>query len=139
MIVVDASLAAKWLLPEANSIAALEWLRAVGEPLHAPDLVAVEVASALVRRANEDKGLTQAMLLANEKWLALLTQRVVRLEHSAPADVARAAVLAIDLGHPMKDCLYLVLAMRLGCRLATCDTRFAAKAAALWTDVEVVG
>jgi predicted nucleic acid-binding protein len=29
--------------------------------------------------------------------------------------------LALSIGHPLKDCLYLALAIELGCELATCD------------------
>jgi predicted nucleic acid-binding protein len=137
MIVVDASLAAKWLVPESNSIPALEWLAAATVTLHAPDLIAVEVAATFVRRANADKADTQSMLLANEKWLVMLNQGVVLLERSMPIDVTRAAAIAVELGHPLKDCIYLVLAMRLGARLATCDARFAARAGSVWSEIEV--
>ena len=35
-----------------------------------------------------------------------------------------AADLAMRLGHPLKDCIYLVLADRLGCTVVTADARF---------------
>jgi predicted nucleic acid-binding protein len=47
--------------------------------------------------------------------------------------------LAIDIGHPLKDCVYLVLAMELDCELVTCDARFAKKAKSVWGRVRVLG
>ena len=55
MIVVDASLAVKWFLTEAGSDAASAVLAMRARSLAAPDLIIVEVAAALVRRANMDK------------------------------------------------------------------------------------
>ena len=49
-IVVDASVAAKWLLPEADSAIAMRLLDAPYE-LHAPRLLVSEVTSVLWRRA----------------------------------------------------------------------------------------
>ena len=36
----------------------------------------------------------------------------------------KAARLAIELGHLIKDCIHLALSAELGCPLATCDVRF---------------
>ena len=56
-----------------------------------------------------------------------------------PQKIASSAGQAIDLGHPLKDCIYLALAMELGCELVTCDARFAAKAKGVWAGVRVLG
>jgi predicted nucleic acid-binding protein len=52
VIVVDASVAAKWYLPELGSDAALELM---GGPslLYAPDLIRLEVLAAITRRARK--------------------------------------------------------------------------------------
>ena len=42
--------------------------------------------------------------------------------------VADALRLAVDLDHPIYDCVYLALAYRVGGILVTADTRFANKA-----------
>ncbi|MFP5404778.1 MAG: type II toxin-antitoxin system VapC family toxin [Gammaproteobacteria bacterium] len=50
MIVIDASVATKWFLPEADSEQAAALLQ-IGEKLFAPELIRIEVASAITRRA----------------------------------------------------------------------------------------
>ena len=62
--------------------------------------------------------------------------RAERLHHN---QTAQAAKLAINLGHPLKDCLYLTLAMELGYPLITADAKFAAKARGVYGDVRVLG
>lgn len=49
-LVVDASVAVKWLVPEEHSEAAAR-LTVSGEDLHAPRLLAAELANALWRKA----------------------------------------------------------------------------------------
>jgi predicted nucleic acid-binding protein len=49
MIVVDASVIAKWFIPEVGAVPA-HALLAAGDELVAPELARVEVASALIRK-----------------------------------------------------------------------------------------
>lgn len=51
-LVIDASVAVKWLVAEDNSVLARE-LAASGDDLHAPRLMACEVANALWRKARQ--------------------------------------------------------------------------------------
>jgi predicted nucleic acid-binding protein len=139
MIVVDASLAAKWIIVEPNSAAALAFLEECTEPLVAPDLIAIEVASAIVRLANMDKALGETMRDANARWASLLDEQIITLRRPTSGDILEAANLAMDLGHPLKDCIYLALAMEMGCDLITCDARFAEKAKGVWAKVRVLG
>jgi predicted nucleic acid-binding protein len=46
--------------------------------------------------------------------------------HSSDSLIERAIVMAIDLHHPVYDCLYLACAERAGARLATADRRLIA-------------
>ncbi len=132
MIVVDASIAAKWLLWEADTPRALGFLRTYGEDLHGPDLVFVEVAAVIVRRANIEKSIQSGALRALDKWTIAWADHVLRPHRVTQARLLAAGRLAIDLGHPLKDCIYLALAIELGCDLATADRRFAEKAAQRW-------
>ena len=61
------------------------------------------------------------------------------LERTVPGQTIFAAHLAIDLGHPLKDCIYLALAMELGRPLITSDAMFAAKARNIYPAVQVLG
>ena len=115
-IVVDASIALKWVLQERGSEAAEKLLES---DLAAPSLWLLEAGHALWRRALR-KELTPAE--AAER-LATLTKAPVA---SVPLeqDLAEAMRLALQLSHPVYDCLYLALAKRLGTYVVTADTRF---------------
>ena len=139
MIVIDASVAVKWYRPEANSDGALEVLVANAPNIRAPDTFAVEVASALVREANIDKAWAPDALTSLTQFQALCENGGLSLVRATPEFLTASANLAINLGHPLKDCLYLALAMKLGCELVTCDARFAAKARGVWDRVRVLG
>ena len=75
---------------------------------------------------------------ANARWASLLDEQTITLRRPNSSDVLEAANLAINIGHPLKDCIYLALAMELGCPLVTCDARFAAKARGVWADIRVL-
>ncbi len=138
MIVVDASLGVKWFLDEPLSAEAATLLASAEEML-APAHFHIEVASTLVREANIDKQLGDAMRQALEVLEDLIASTTVRLIVATPEAIRAAANLALDLGHPLKDCLYLALAMERGCDLVTCDARFAAKAKGVWAGVRMLG
>jgi predicted nucleic acid-binding protein len=136
MIVVDASVAVKWLLPEPGGAVAEELL-ASEERLVAPSLIRTEVAAALARRARfgeiEPRDAETAMGL----WLQTLRDGVIGLV-ADEADLVTALRLAIELSHPFEDCLYLALAERLGAPLVTADKKFVVKAHASHALVRVL-
>ena len=139
MIILDASVAVKWYFPESGSDAAIDLLGGSAEALIAPDLFAVEVNAALVRKGNMDKSQRDGIRLLIADFAEKLTRQQVRLTRLSGASIAKAANLALDLGHPLKDCIYLTLAMELDCELVTCDAKFAAKAKGVWDRVRVLG
>lgn len=117
MIIVDASVALKWVLPEENSAAARALWQ---EDLAAPDFWIVELANALWRRT-----------IQKELSYKEAARRLTRL-HQAPVrtlltvdHIDDAFRLAAELEHPVYDCLYLAAAMREGAQLVTADHRFA--------------
>ncbi len=137
MIVIDASVAVKWYVREISSDQADALLLNPNE-LVAPDFFVIEVAAALVRKANMNKDNRIASETGLASFTAMLECGVVRTESTQLADLMAAARLALDLGHPIKDCIYLALAMKLGCELLTSDRRFAAKAEPVWPKVRVL-
>jgi predicted nucleic acid-binding protein len=139
MIIVDASLAAKWIFWEADSVQALDFWNANAGDLGAPDLIALEVAAAAVRRANMEKVLADSMREALTVWGRILSGPSLQQFRMTTSRVLSSSRLAIDIGHPLKDCIYLVLAMELDCELVTCDARFVAKAKTVWDRVRVLG
>jgi predicted nucleic acid-binding protein len=132
MIVVDASLAVKWLLTESGSDAARDVLARNAGRLAAPDLVVIEVAATFVRTANVAKTEASDMELALDSWVKLVDGSALQLFRATSVQIRDAALLAQTLGHPLKDCIYLALARKLDCDFLTCDARFVAKAAMLF-------
>lgn len=138
MIIVDASLAVKWFCDEDDSESADLFYAGNAGSLVAPDLFAIEVAAALVRNGNiikETRPLMERALLA---FSAMLAVGSVELVTTTSARLQRASTLALDLGHPLKDCIYLALAMDKQCDLVTCDVQFAAKARLVWAGVRTL-
>ncbi len=117
--VVDASVAVKRLVVEDDADVAQELVTS-GEELHAPRLMASEVANALWRkaRAGEIERRAAGILLANVpdmpvRWGA---------DETVSADAVR---LALALDRSIYDCVYLALAHRIGAVMLTADLRFA--------------
>ena len=131
-LVVDASVAVKWLVEEEDSERASRLLSGGGQ-LHCPRLLASEVASALRRKA-----------LRGELELGFARARLASLvrmpvswhpDESLASDAIR---LAFAYDRTAYDCLYLALAYRLDARLVTADLRFANALAAMETGGTVV-
>ena len=139
MIVVDASVGVKWLVAEVSSDIADDFLAKNRGELVAPAFFAIEVASALVRKANEEKASRKGSEAGLTSLGEILGTAIVATRQTSLAQLSDAAQLALDLGHPLKDCIYLALAMELGCDLVTADARFAAKARGVWAGVRVLG
>ena len=139
MIVIDASLAAKWYLEEQGSEAAIDLLLAHSPNISVPDIFAIELVATLVREANMQKDRAGDVRGSLDRFKALCEGNGITLVRATPSALRDAADLAIAIGHPLKDCLYLALAMELGCPLVTADVRFAAKARGFYGDVRVLG
>src|SRR5580704_2975405 len=119
MIVVDASVAAKWFLPEIGSAAAVE-LQEGPDQLIAPDLIRMEVAGSITRRVraekNEERLAPEAALGRCAKWFRLLDQAAIAL--IPEADLLQEAVnLSVEIKHTLADCMYLAAARGLNARL----------------------
>lgn len=115
--VVDASVAAKWVVTEPGSEAARRVLATAG-PLIAPDLLVAEVGNVLWQKSARGLvGSTQAREAL--VWLPELFDRLFDAATLAP----RAIEIAIEFREPLHDCLYVALAEAAGpdCRLVTAD------------------
>ena len=118
-LVVDASVAVKWLVAEEDSDAA-DRLLAGDEDLHAPRLMASEIANALWRKARTgeiERGRAGVLMAAVSEMPVHWSS-----DERLCADALR---LAVALDRPVCDCVYLALAHRVGARLVTADARFA--------------
>lgn len=123
MLVVDASVAAKWLIDEPDTDKAVA-LR--GQPMAAPTLIRTEIGNLLATLTR------RGAISPGEAAESFALFQIAPLRIVEPDDaLERAALdLALGLAHPIYDCLYLALAIRLDAALATADRRFAQAAAA---------
>ena len=114
--VVDASVAVKWFLPEADSGLA-RYLLAQPDMLIAPDILPIEIGNVFwtARRLGKMDD-TQAEI-------ALAALRGIIALHSAEAMAEGALRLSFALDHPIYDCLYLLLAEQQDAQLITADQR----------------
>ncbi len=118
ILVVDASVASKWFIPEELSDAA-DRLLASDHELAAPDLLLVEAGNILWKKAR----LGEISPADAGAVLADLAGGVLTLRPSAPL-ASRALAIAHELDHPVHDCLYLALAEAEGGTVVTADRRF---------------
>ena len=125
MIVVDASVAVKWLTAEEGRDAANALLFSE-ERLVAPELIRAEVAAAPSRKALESAITESDASNALHLWADLAGKRV-GLSPDA-SDIAAAFRLSLSISHPLYDCLYLAVALRLEAPLVTADQAFVEKA-----------
>ena len=138
VVVVDASLAVKWLVREVHSDKAYalahSWAREEVYPM-APYLMPVEVANALYKRVmRKEISLQEASSLLD----GLLSTRI---ELREPAGVhVKAMELAAELKQDaVYDAHYLALAEALNCELWTADERFYRAATSGHTQVRWLG
>ena len=115
-LIVDASIAIKWVVQEEGTQAALD-LRPRFR-FASPELLIPEAANILWKK-------TQRGDLTSDE--AILAARL--LEHSGVTFLSmtglleRSARLAIELSHPAYDCAYLAAALQMGTRFVTADRR----------------
>ncbi len=122
-LVVDASVALKWFVPEPGHEAAIALLQR-NDDLLAPDWLLVEVANALWKqwRRNAINGEQIDEILAMLPLLLVFTD--------ARSLAPRASAIARSLDHPVYDCLYLAVAEANSAPLVTDDRTLLTKAAA---------
>lgn len=137
MIVVDASVVAKCYLPEEGSEVADALLRS-GRPLMAPDIIQQEVASAILKQHRLNLLAAANTRIALEQWLAHMDERLIQFI-PARGLLEDATLLALQLKHPLYDCLYLSLAVRERCPLVTADVRLCERANGIHGSVRLLG
>lgn len=118
MLVVDASVAFKWVVRETGTEAAATLLH---RPLIAPDLLVAEVGGALTKKVRRSEiGVVQA-----RQGLEEVRSRM----QFVPSEGLHEAAfdLSLALHHAMYDCYYLALADALDLRMVTADAVFAGK------------
>ena len=119
-LVIDASIAVKWVVEEHGTPEALA-LRQKAK-LIAPELLVAECANILWKKVKREELLKQEALLA-----ARLLQGA-EIELLPTRSLFEAATrMSIEIDHPAYDCLYLALAIEKECPFVTADERFLRK------------
>jgi predicted nucleic acid-binding protein len=118
ILVIDASVAAKWFFAEIGSREARS-LAESGDALIAPDLLVPEICNVAWQKA-VSRQITARQAQEIGLRLPILFNRLI-----PGADLAcRATELAVKLRHPVYDCFYLALAETADCPLVTADRKF---------------
>ena len=121
-LVVDASVAVKWILPEdghEEAVLLQDQYQEEKIDLIAPTLLIAEVANVLWKRARRGDLTVHD---AQHCFQGFLRDSPILMESSAME--ASALALALAHGRPVYDCLYLALALEHRCDLITADERF---------------
>jgi predicted nucleic acid-binding protein len=121
-MIVDASVAFKWLVEEPDSDIAISWLS--HDSLKAPAIVFSEAGNALAKRIR-GRELVADGAAENLQRLG----RMITVVDDRP-HLGRALDMAVSLDHSYYDCLYLSISEALGEQLLTADAKFAAKCSA---------
>lgn len=122
MIVLDASVVAKAYVPERGTDAAIE-LMTGGDRLAGPELVRLEVLSAITRRVRRGEATATEAKALCQRWLNHLGDGALAL--IPENDLLHDAIeLSVKLKHALPDCLYLAAARRLDASLVTADRPF---------------
>ena len=121
-VVIDASVAIKWVVEEDETEGALAVLRRY--ELLSPDLVFAEYANILWKKVRlseitQDEAAEAAYLIRSAGIEVLPVRRLIE----------SALRLAIELDHPAYDCVYLALALENDCPFVTADQRLRRKVA----------
>jgi predicted nucleic acid-binding protein len=122
-VVVDASVALKWLVVEDDSRAAL--LIRAEHDVAAPDFLLIECRNALLSKVRRGE-LTRQQAEAAENSLDEIALGIVLLPSTSV--LRDAFMIALNLGEPIYDCIYLAAALSTNRKLVTADERFAVKA-----------
>ena len=116
-IIVDASVAMKWFVEETLHDEARHLVKYQRE-IQAPDFILIEVANVAWKKAARKE-------ISNDQVRAIvhMIPQFIPLLLPSSKLLERATKLAIELAHPIYDCLYIACAEMTGSVLVTADNR----------------
>lgn len=121
MLVIDTSIAVKWVIPEDGSgieRGTDDALALLSEVLVAPDCIRAEFANAMFKKVQRGEISAEQARAST----AILPDAVTFLPSVPLIDDALA--MALSLPHPVHDCIFLIAAMNLKVSLVTADAKF---------------
>lgn len=117
MILIDASVAFKWFVPEEGAAEA-QRLLVESDGVVAPELIIAEIGNALWKVHRRGALSAKDYAIAFSDLCRSFTE-LFRLDEL----VVRASEIARELDHPIYDCFYLACGEREGAQLVTADQR----------------
>jgi predicted nucleic acid-binding protein len=128
VLVVDASVAAKWFLIEEGSAKAAVLLGGEQQLLA---LLRIEVAAAISRQLRLGViDQRHALRRFQDMMQVLAAPGIVLVDNEGL--LARAMNIAVELRHPLQDCLYIACAEQVGAELLTTDAGLLRRATTLF-------
>ena len=115
--IVDASVAAKWFVRENLHDQALTLLDHA-DRLEAPDLIVTELTNIAWKKCTKGE-----INLLQAQAMAAAIHHYIPTLHPASEFVEQALEIALELNHPVYDCLYLACAKK-GSLFITADEKF---------------
>jgi len=113
-LVIDASVALKWVVDEPGTEEALDLRR--GHALIAPELLVVECANVLWKKVQRRE------LTGDEAFIGARLLQAADVEIVGTRSLMEKTTrMAVELSHPAYDCLYLALALERHCPFVTAD------------------
>jgi predicted nucleic acid-binding protein len=124
LAVIDSSIAVKWIVGEDDSDLALRLRRLYR--FAAPELLTAEAANPILNKFKRGH-LTEPEAYAAAELVSQLAIEFYPLQPLAE----EATAMAINLRHPVYDCMFLALAAKLDCPVISADSRVVALARGL--------
>ncbi|MEZ5691021.1 MAG: type II toxin-antitoxin system VapC family toxin [Rickettsiales bacterium] len=132
-MIIDASVAVKWILPEEFSEQA-ELLLSKHNNMYAPSIVNLEVVSAITKRYRMGALSRNLTYMALNEWEKhIKKESIILVKNSEIWEEAKELTLSIP--HSFPDCLYLALAKYKQLPLVTADKVFIGKAKKYYNDI----
>jgi predicted nucleic acid-binding protein len=120
-LVIDASIAAKWYLPESDSAAA-EKLVELDAEFHAPNFLETQFASIFWKHCVAQKTTIDVWRIARVQL-----KKIIPAWHLDERLHEQSLELAIAHKHHVFDCIYLALAIQIDGMAVTSDKQFLAR------------
>ena len=126
MLVIDASIAVKWFIPEAGTKYAHQILEEY-DHLVAPELIRIEVISAITKAVRTGRIEREKAEESCQDWQSVVDKGIITLIPDS-LHLETATALSLDLTHAFQDCIYLAIAKKSTASLVTLDKKMLDKA-----------